>query len=71
MSALLLDEGLLDGMEFVTAAETFQGRHLFSHNGIGREDTAARCLALHEHQAGAALAQAAAVFGSVEADVVA
>src|SRR5438876_5546747 len=71
LSRLLIDEGLLQRVRLVERAEPFERGHLVSLDRAYRRDAGASGRAVDQHRAGAALRQAAAVFGAIELEIVA
>jgi len=71
LSRLLIDEGLLQRVRLVERAEPFERGHLVSLDRAYRRHAGASSRAVDQHRAGAALRQAAAVFGAIELEIVA
>jgi len=71
LHGLLVDEGLLDLVHFLSRAQTFESSDGFILRGADLSDAGTDGVAVHDDGAGAALRHAAAVFGSVELEVVA
>jgi len=71
LGGLLVDEGLLQRVQFAWRAEAFDRRDLASRYRADRRDAGTDRLAIDQHRASAALRQAAAEFGAVELEVVA
>lgn len=71
LGGLFVDEGLLQRMGMGGIAESFEGNHLAAHGSLHRGDAGAGGDAIHQHGAGAALAEAAAELGTVQLQVVA
>jgi len=67
----VLDPGLLNFVQNAVLGETFDGRDLGADRAAHRERAGARGDAIDMHGAGAALRDAAAVFGAGQADVLA
>src|SRR5262245_388673 len=71
LRGLLLDEGGLQRMRIRDRAEPFDGGDLARRYRADRGDAGARCLAVDQHGAGAALRQSTAELGAVELEIVA
>ena len=68
---LLLDEGALDRRRRLDRSQAFERRDLPALQQHQRRDAGQHRLAVDDHRAGAALAEAAAEFGGVELEIVA
>src|SRR5262249_33856664 len=66
---IVIDPGLLDLGETAVVGEPFDGDDLFALGGARRERAGPRRSAVNVHRAGAALGNAAAVFGTGQTDV--
>src|SRR3954451_5959717 len=71
LRGLLGDEGGLHTVWLLDRAEAFDGGDLAAREARGRNRAGAHRLAIDQHRAGAALAEAAAVFGALQAEIVA
>src|SRR4051795_10692268 len=71
LRGLRLDEGLLHRSRFFRRAEAFDRADLASLEDRDRRDAGEDRLAVGEHRAGAALAEAAAELGAVQAQILA
>src|ERR1051326_1080100 len=71
LEAAVLDEALLDRMELAVFREPLDGRDLAAVGENRGRDTRADHLAVHQHRAGAADADAAAFFRAGEPEIVA
>ena len=64
LEAVVLDERLLDGMQFIAVGETFNGRDLVALVGDGQREAGVHAAAVDEDRAGAALPVVTAFFGA-------
>ncbi len=71
LRGLLIDEGLLNLVQFLGRAQTFQRGDRLILDCADRRDTGANGVAVHNHRASAALRHAAAELRAVEFQVVA
>src|SRR5579863_3017958 len=71
LRGLLGDEGVLYGIRVVARAEPFEGYDLAADTAFNRNDTRSRRDTIDQHATGTALAEAAAIFRSVELEIVA
>src|SRR6202012_5523508 len=71
LRGLLGDEGILDGIGVVARAEPFERYDLAADAAFNRNDAGPRRYAVNQPRAGAALAEAAAIFRSVKFEIVA
>ena len=71
MRGLLVDEGLLHGIGMLARAEPFQRHDVAAGAAFDRNDAGARRDAVDQHGAGAALAEPAAIFRTVQFEIVA
>eukprot|EP01132_Coremiostelium_polycephalum_P020033 gene20034-23819_t len=71
LGGLFIDEGLLHRVRGLAGAEAFEGDDVAAHGTRQGEDAGTCSHAVDDHRAGAALPQAAAVFGAVELQVIA
>ena len=71
LGGLFLDEGLLDRRRLFDVAQPLERRYLTTFEQQDRRDAGKYCLAVDHHRAGAALAEAAAIFGGVELEMIA
>ncbi len=60
----MIDERLLQGMQFTAAGEPLDREHLFSRHVLERRETGAHRLAVEDYGAGAAVALPASVLGA-------
>src|SRR5688572_24529949 len=71
LRGLLVDEGLLNRMQFLRCAETLERGDLGARHRADRRDAGPDGLAVRDHRARAALAEAAAELGAAQFEVVA
>jgi hypothetical protein len=71
LEGVALDEGGLQGMELLALGEALDGRDLAPVHEGGEREARLHALAIHQHRARAALAEAAALLRTREAQVLA
>ena len=71
LDGALVDKGFLDGRELAVFRHAFDGRDLLALHFIGENQTTVHRLAVHQHRAGAAIAQVASLLGTGKAQRVA
>ena len=71
LRGILVDKGLLNGVRFFDRAQAFESRNFHALHGLDRSDAGADRLALYNHGAGSALAEAAAEFRAAQLQIVA
>jgi hypothetical protein len=71
LRSLFADEGLLHGVGMLARAETFKRHDVAPRAALDRDHAGARRDAVEQHRAGAAFAKTAAIFWSVQGEVVA
>ena len=71
LRGLLVDEGLLHGIGVLARAEAFERHNVAAGAALDRDHAGARRDAVDQHGAGAAFAEPAAIFRSVQFEIVA